>query len=216
MRNKIFLIVGTLLLFNVFAHAENEISIYSGYQTLPHANLNGTAYGDPINKTIGWEGKSFSSPPYYGLKYVNWDHNIGYGIEFTHAKAYAPVSEMPANFSRLELTDGLNLITANAYKRWDGNLYNPFIIAGLGVSVPHVDITYTKDGTTHKTYEYQFAGGAIRLGGGISYPINSDYSIFSEYQFTYSMNELDLVNDGGTLSVNLVTNAINFGVSRKF
>ena len=174
MKNKIYLILGILVLFNAYAHAENEVSIYSGYQTLPHANLNGTAYGDAIDKTIGWEGKSFSSPPYYGLKYVNWDYNIGYGIEFTHAKAYAPASEMPANFSRLELTDGLNLITANAYKRWDGNLYNPFIVAGLGISVPHVDITYTKNGTTHISKIDNRRTWAIRCLLDLQFPIVAD------------------------------------------
>ncbi len=74
----------------------------------------------------------------------------------------------------LELTDGLNLITANYHKRWKQNLYNPFITAGIGFAVPHVDITVN----TKKTYEYQLTGAAARVGGGVSYPINKKYSIF--------------------------------------
>lgn len=212
MKNKILTIVGLLLLFNSYSHAENEISLYSGIQTLPHATITGTADGSSVNETIGWKGKSFTTPPYYGFRYINWINDGGFGIEFTHAKAYAPTNEMPTGFTRLEFTDGLNLITANYHRRWKQESYSPFITAGIGFAVPHVDITVNNK----ETYGYQLTGAAARVGGGVSYPISKKYDIYGEYQFTYSMHDVELDNSVGDLAVNLITNALNVGVSRKF
>ena len=86
--------------------------------------------------------------------------------------------------------------------------------SGVGVAVPHVDIQPTYAGAP-KTYGYQVTGPAVRLGAGVSYSINDRWSVFGEYQFTWSDNKAD-INGGGTIETTLITNALNFGVGYSF
>ena len=55
----------------------------------------------------------------------------------------------------------------------------------------------------------------MRLLAGASYPINDRWSVYGEYQFTYSWNEADL-DGGGSLNTDIKTNALNVGLSLKF
>jgi lipid A oxidase len=215
---RLILSVGLLISMAGAAAAEMELSIYSGWQTLPHSRASGTyPGGGSYDALIGWDGKSFAMPPYYGVRGTFWQpSNLGFGIELTHAKAYAPDKERNAlGFSRMEFTDGHNILTFNVMKRWPDKWQNmtPYVGGGLGVAIPHVDVTHT--GTGAKTYEYQMTGPAMRLTAGMSYPINDRFSVFGEYQFTYSSNEAEL-NGGGTLKTDIKTNALNFGLSLKF
>lgn len=198
------------------AISETEISLYGGWQTAPHSSVSGTrADGTSFDANIGWKGKSLSMPPYYGVRVMWWQpSNIGYGLELTHAKFYAPLGDMPAGFSRLEFTDGQNIITANISKRWPGlwaDRFSPYVGAGLGIAVPHVDVTENGN----RTYGYQFTGPALRLTAGASYALSDQWSAFGEYQFTISDNEADLEN-GGKLNTRLISNALNVGISFRF
>lgn len=197
------------------AMAEMELSFYSGYQTSPHSRLTGTyPAGGTFAQTIGWEGRSFSMPPYYGLRAMWWrDNGLGFGAELTHAKAYAPAAEMPAGFSRLEFSDGHNIVTANVMKRWPGqwNAVTPYVGVGVGMAVPHVDATVGAS----RTFGYQVTGPALRLTAGAKYDLTERWALFTEYQMTGSWNDMDL-EGGGSMKVRLITNALNFGVSYSF
>lgn len=200
------------------AAAEMEVSFYFGSQSVPHSVLSGDLDGTPVNRTIAWEGKSFSPPPYYGVKAAYWRYSgWGYGVELTHAKAYASDADRAAlGLDTLEFTDGHNIITANIHRRWEDLWWNgrltPFVTAGLGVAVPHVDIQPT--GEAH-TFGYQMTGPAARLGVGVSMDLTERMSAYTEYQFTYSDNKVEL-DSGGTLETSLITNALNFGISYSF
>lgn len=201
------------------ASAETEVSLYFGYQTAPHSRLTGDVAGTPVDKLIGWEGRSFEAPPYYGGRVVHWTgEKFGFGVEFTHAKTYAPDTEMAPEFSALEFTDGHNIFTINAHRRWEDAWANgrvtPYVLGGIGVAVPHVDIQPTYAGAPH-TFGYQLTGPAVRLGAGASWDINDRWALFGEYQFTWSDNEIEL-DGGGTLNTQILTNALNFGVTMKF
>lgn len=199
------------------AVAEIEIDMYLGGEQPNSSNISGShpAIGG-FDTSIDWDGKSDVMPPYYGARAVYWrPDNIGFGLEFSHNKAYAPDAQMAANgFDRLEFTDGHNLITLNVMKRWPGqwDRWTPFIGAGIGVAVPHVDIQPT--GGPH-TLGYQMTGPALRLLAGARYQINDHWSVFGEYQFTWSDNDVDL-DGGGTLSTTLSSNAFNIGVGYAF
>ncbi len=173
----------------------------------------------PVSKLIGWKGKSFAAPPYYGARATWWrTDSFGWGLELTHAKAYAPAGEMAPQFSRLEFTDGHNILTINANKRWPGLWANgkltPYVSGGVGVAIPHVDIQPTVAGAAH-TFGYQVTGPAAKVGAGIKYDLNERWALFTEYQFTWTDNEVDL-DSGGKLKTEILTNAVNFGVSLKF
>ena len=80
-----------------------------------------------------------------------------------HAKAVADLSGAAGNtFDRLEFTDGNNILLFDVLYRFNplmnGTLV-PYVGAGIGVTIPHVEVTLT---TGEKTYEYQLDrhGGA--------------------------------------------------------
>ena len=198
--------------------AETELSIYTGWQTLPHSRISGELPngGGSYDELVGWKGKSFQMPPYYGARAMWWQPSgLGFGVEYTHTKAYAPDdTKDDLGFSRLEFTDGHNVLTANVAKRWDqqwGNV-TPYVGGGLGIAFPHVD---AKHDSGSRTYGFQVTGTAVRLTAGASLPINDRYSVFGEYQFTYSTNEGDF-DDGGSFDTDIKTNALNVGVSLSF
>ena len=83
---------------------------------------------------------------------------------------------------------------------------------GAGMAIPHVDIE--PEGGPH-TWEYQLTGPAVRWFAGVRYDLKGDWDLIGEYQDTYSLNELRL-DDGGHFSTNIVTNALNIGVTKDF
>lgn len=198
------------------AQAQGQVSLYGGFQTAPHARVTGDGgVVDGDSFVVGWEGRSFAAPPYYGIRATWWPtERLGYGVDLNHAKVYASDDDRAAQgYDRLEFTDGLNILTVNAYRRFDpmwGDL-RPYVGGGAGVAVPHVDVT--KNGV--RTFGYQITGPAVTLIAGAEYPLTERWSLFGEYKGTYSMNEADL-DDGGKLSVDIVTNALNVGVSFDF
>lgn len=193
-----------------FARAEVELSLYGGFQTAPHSTITDSVLGQA---RVKWLGRSFAAPPYYGLRATWWmSDRWGVGAEVNHAKIYA---DNPASlgYDVLEFTDGLNLFTANVFRRFPtANNLTPYISAGVGISVPYVEIQRMGEG---KTFEYQLAGPAAILVLGASYRISDRWSVFGEYKGSYSRNKAKL-DAGGTLTTNIVTNALNLGVSINF
>ena len=199
------------------AAAEVELSFYGGWQTAPHSGV--TIDGDSVvpdsDFTAGWEGRSFEAPPYYGIRATWWQsETFGFGVDFNHAKVYADDETLAeTGFEHFEFSDGINYLTLNAYRRFDpafGGLV-PYVGGGLGVSLPHVELT---DGGS-RTFGYQLTGPAVTWIAGASYPISEDWSVFGEYKGTWSSNEAEL-EGGGTLSTDIITNAVNLGVSFDF
>ena len=210
------------LFLSIFVSTQNvnaqsiEIGVYGGIQSSPHSRITGkhSTSGAQYSELVGWEGKSFDAPIYYGIRTTFWRNDkLGYGAEFTHTKAYAPSNALQnAGFDRLEFTDGHNIITFNINRRWDLGEFKTYSLVGLGIAMPHVDAL--PSGGLH-TFEYQYTGPAARAAVGLSRKLNEDFSIFTEYQFTVSDNKVSLRN-GGTLNTKLLTNAVNLGVSYNF
>ena len=212
----IFLVIFTISATK-FVYAQSiEFSIYGGLQSSPHSRITGkhSTSGAQYSELVGWEGKSFDAPIYYGIRTTFWrSDKLSYGAEFTHTKAYAPNKALQsAGFDRLEFTDGHNIITLNINKRWELGEFNTYSLVGLGIAIPHVDAL--PSGGQH-TFEYQYSGPAVRGAVGLSRKLNDKFSIFTEYQFTASDNKVSLRN-GGSLNTKLLTNAINVGVSYNF
>lgn len=202
------------------ALAEVELGFYGGWQTAPHSDV--SIEGDAIipdqDFNAGWEGRSFELPPHYGLRATWWPDRfggrLGFGIDANHAKVYADDETLDeSGLDRLEFTDGLNTVTINGMRRWPDALgsLTPYVGAGVGVAVPYVEVD--DEGTS--TREYQLTGPAVTLMAGASVPIAENWSAFGEYKGTYTMNEAEL-DGGGTLETDVLTNAINVGVSFSF
>ena len=198
------------------ASAEIELSFYGGIQGALSSDVT-IADDDAIPDSsfeIDWEGRSFEAPPYYGIRVTSWQSSsFGFGIDFAHNKVYPEDDILPDGFRRLEFTDGLNTLTANAYYRWQdafGDI-TPYVGGGVGLSIPHVEVI-TEDS---RTLGYQVTGPAATWIAGASMPINDKWSVFGEYKGTYTVNEGDL-DTGGTVSTDIFTNALNVGVSFNF
>ena len=216
LRNCAFIAIAILWSNSVVAQ-EFELGFYGGFQTAPDSSVSFSDAGGRKKKDFnaGWEGKSFTPPLYWGLRGLRWSEaGWGLGAEFTHAKVDADNETLSkSGFQRLEFTDGLNILTANAFRQWghaDSRL-TPYLGAGFGVSIPYVEV----DGNGVSERGYQLAGPAVRLVGGMSYALIDGLSLFSEYNGTYSQNSADL-GAGATLKTNVITNAINVGISYRF
>ena len=198
------------------AQAETEFSVYLGFQGALGSDVSGDdGAGNEFNFSADWDGNSFQAPPYYGLRGTYWlNEHWGLGAEFTHAKTYASDGTLAdSGFERLEFTDGLNILTANAMRRFPSDQkFTPYLGLGVGVAIPHVEVTPPGGADT---FEYQLTGFAARAIAGVSYDFSDRWSVFGEYNGTFSMNEADLVG-GGTLETNIMTNAVNVGTSFSF
>src|SRR6056297_1907336 len=201
------------------AAAEMELSLYLGVQSVQDSTASGTVPGaGAVSQSVDWEGKPLENPFYYGARGTWWTaNNLGFGLELTHAKAYADAASMAAlGLNRLELSDGHNIITANVMKRWPGAFkktpkFTPYVGAGLGIAMPHVDAQPTGGGV--RTFGYEVTGLAARGIAGLKYDLNQDWALFGEYQVTWSDNDLTIDGPGGTsgeLSTEIVTHAVNF------
>ncbi|SHI79618.1 outer membrane beta-barrel protein [Wenxinia saemankumensis] len=210
-------IVAAFGLLPVAAAAEVQLSFYGGLQSSPHSGV--TVRGDSVlpdaDFTAGWEGRSLDTPPYYGVRATWWrSPNLGFGLDMNHTKVYADDETLSeTGYDHLEFSDGLNIVTVNAYYRWPEAFgrVTPYVGGGVGVAVPHVEL---REGASD-TFGYQVTGPAAALIAGVEVPISEDWSVFGEYKGTYSMNEADL-DSGGTLETDIVTNALNVGVSFNF
>jgi lipid A oxidase len=199
------------------ASAEDlQLSVYGGYQTAPHS---GVDVSDGTHFNAGWEGKSFGSPPYYGARVTWWlenlNHpNLGLSIDYTHDKVYADRQTLDTSgWSHFEFTDGLNLLTANALYRFpeDGRRWTPYVGAGVGVNIPHVEVTRAS-GTT---FDYEFGGVTLQAQAGVDFRITDRWSTFVEYKGTYSRVDVP-IDSGDRLKTDIITNAVNLGVSFHF
>lgn len=220
--------IAALVLLASPAAAEMELSFYLGAQDVSDSTASGTLPGGAaFARSVSWKGKSFESPIYYGGRATYWlDSQWGFGIEGTHTKAYASAADMAAiGVGRLELSDGHNIITANAIKRWPGafnsGMFTPYLGGGIGVAIPHVDIQPL--GSPTRTYGYEQTGLAVRGIAGIKYDLTDRWALFTEYQFTYSDNEMTIDPNitipgqlPGQLKTEILTHAVNFGISYSF
>lgn len=213
---KIAVLAGGLAAISSAAFAEATISVYGGANFSPHSRVKTTGTGAPdTNNLVGWDGASFKMPPYYGVRATWWLDQmpeVGLAIDFTHAKVVA--SPLPAGFTKLEFTDGINFLTANALYRYDmGNGFTPYAGIGAGLTIPHVEVEGPAVNNT-STLEYQATGFAGQAFIGVDYKLDDNWSVFGEAKSTIGMVDADL-NGGGKLSTRIISNQIIVGVTYK-
>lgn len=199
--------------------ADFTVSVYGGYQTAPHSDVVGTdptGVGD-FSFFAGWEGKSTAMPPYYGIRGTWWTRdNFGWVFDYSHAKVYADEETLAdSGFEVLEFTDGLNTVNFGPMWRWPTawGKFTPYAGAGVGFTVPHVEVK--SNAAANETHEFQFGGLSVSAVAGVSYELNERWDMFTEYKGTYNQVRVDL-DGGGNLETDVITNALNFGVTYKF
>jgi lipid A oxidase len=193
-----------------------ELSVYGGYQTAPHSDVE---ISNGFDFNAGWDGDSFSMPVYWGVRGTYWFEggqleNLGISLDFTHAKVYADDETLAeTTWDKFEMTDGINLLTVNALYRFpiENSRFTPYVGAGVGINVPHIEVTRAS-GTTS---EYQFGGATLQAQAGVKYDITDRWAAFVEYKGNYSFVDVD-IDSGDSLKTEIFTNAVNVGVSFKF
>jgi lipid A oxidase len=230
------LAVGVLMTVPVTdAPAETSISLMTGQAWTQDSDVRLQAPGntDLVYQDVAWETKPFEMPPYYSVRVTHWpDRFPGWGVavDFTHAKMYSDLEQVvqvtgrragtPVNgaerlgdtFNTLEFTDGHNLFTLNALRRWRASeQVQLYLGAGAGVAVPHVEV-----GTVASlTKEYQLAGPAAQFMAGANFPIGKRFALITEYRLTWADLDTEL-NGGGSLTTEAWTHHLNFGIGFSF
>ena len=201
------------------AHAEWQISVYGGI----NENFSSKVVLDkaPVtdSRTIDWDGRSFETPPYWGVRGTYWwNSHWGVALDYTHSKGYANLNfATDPIYNHLEFTDGNNLLLLNLMYRgppwWDGRV-TPYVGLGIGVAVPHVEVRL-KAFPGQETWEYQLAGVAVQALGGFDLRLTNSWSLFAEAKLSYSKIDADLVG-GGSLSTELRSPQLAVGVTYRF
>ena len=179
-----------------------------------------SAGGASQTDTLAWDGDSFNPAPYYAVRLMYWSESLadwGFGVDYTHAKVVAKREEsgVDGTYSWLEFTNGLNIVTANVFHKWDFDAARVYVGGGAGVSLPHVEID-TLPGSivgASSIREMQFGGPAFQLVGGASYEVFPGARLFGEYKFAYTVNDVTLGQGAGTFSTNLINHQILAGIS---
>ncbi len=86
---------------------------------------------------------------------------------------------------RMEFTHGHNMLFATGLMKlasWSPRV-TPYVGVGAGVAVPHVEVWFQGEGEEPRTNEYQFAGPAAQLVGGLELRTGR-MSYFIEYKFS--------------------------------
>lgn len=163
--------------------------------------------------TAGWEGNSFKSPPYYGVRGTWWltdlgKPNPGLSIDYTHAKVYADdeTFDKTPGWTHFEFTDRLNLLTLNGIYRFQqpDRKWTPYVGAGVGINMPHVEVTRPSG----RTFDYEVGGVTLQAQAGITYQISERWSVFGECKGNYSFVDVP-IDSGARLKTDIITNAVN-------
>lgn len=211
------LIVCTGLGYSVYsgpAHAELVLSFYTGANFSPDSDVdfdfNGGLGRQRVNTS--WDGEAFVMPPYFGVRATWWfDDSPNWGVSIDNAHTKVAADPMPTQFSKLEFTDGINMVTANLqYRFLNASRFTPYLGVGVGFTTPHVEVV-SASGTT-RTSEYQFGGPAAQALIGVEAAINDRWAVFGELKSGYADISADL-NGGGWLKTEVISNQVAFGLS---
>jgi lipid A oxidase len=224
------------------ARGELDISLFTGVALTPDNDLE-LRHAGGTNLTfhdVGYEGRDFESPPYYGFRglwFPNEHSNWGFGVEFFHIKLYAETEStvrvtgqrngksLDANeridntVQGFSISHGLNFPLADVVYRWFPaprdhgfpNCLQPYAGIGLGAAVPHVESEVFD--RFHE--EYQFHGPGVQGFVGVNIDISKNLGAIFEYKLTYAnLGELDIPD--GSIQITPLTNNLVFGVTFRY
>ncbi len=212
----IIVVQAVLISGSSYAAEQVEFSIYGGLQSIGDSQVSGNDPGGTgiFNFVTGWPNRPGGALSQFGLRLTVWQNcTFGWGMDFNSYAARADQSTLGSNgISALELSNGINILTINAYRRWqDIGIISPYVGAGVGVAIPTIKF----DSGTGRTSQLQLTGPAMQWVAGASIPVGNGVSVFGEYQGSYTVYTANLIG-GGSFSTNLRRSTVNFGLSLGF
>ncbi|MCP3970102.1 MAG: porin family protein [Rhodobacteraceae bacterium] len=199
------------------AAAEAVLSFYLGANASPDSvvDYDFNLGGGPQSTSVAWDGETFKMPPYFGMRATWWlDQHPNWGLAIDNVHAKIAAGPLPAGFTTLEFTDGVNMLTGNLhYRHLNDSPFTPYAGIGIGITMPHVEVTNTAG--TSDTSRYQFGGPAAQVLFGLEHRVNDRWSVFGEVKFAKFWIDADL-DGGGSVSTDILSRQIAFGVNYTF
>jgi len=219
-----------------------ELSIFTGVALSQDSDLDLHQRGgtDLTFHDVSFEGRDFSTPPYYGIRalwFPSQTSHWGFGAEFFHMKMYAQTDDtvnvtgrrdgvgvngserISDTIDSFSLSHGLNYALGDIVYRWMpgkrgedflGHL-EPYAGIGLGLTIPHVESSV--NGNFHE--EYQVHGPGVQGLAGVNVLLTRHIGLMFEYKFTYSnLDSLDI--PGGSIEVTPLTHHLVTGLTFSF
>ena len=240
---RIVLIGGIFFGMNSLAGAQTSFSFYTGFSETRNSDLHvrqQSTNSDAVFSDIGWVGRPFDNPPYYGYRITHFlknRPNLGFAVDFTHYKMYAnpnqvaavsgtwngaPVNETAPLNERVQefsISHGVNILSFNVLYRWLGRpaekfpqgRLQPYVGLGLAYYILHPENT-----VNNQSYErYEESGFGLHALGGVSYALTPRINLFTETKFDSGKAK---VNTAGQGEANTDLNTLHLlgGVSYRF
>ena len=242
MRANLFIIV-VLTLAQPAAAQELQLGFHLGWNTSLSTDV--TITGPSTDFTIAdvpFDGLSLpgdDGAPYYGGRATYWftdGPSWGVMLDYTHAKiraeadavvtlsgdagpgGVAPGAYAVADlFERLEFTDGINLVTLSALRRFQPvSGLQPYVGVGGGFSVPHVEVTGAALSDLPKTFHYRNGGLTAQALAGVDVRLTDLFSIYGEYRLNYTPVSAPLSDSAYEIEMDLWTNQLLIGGALHF
>jgi lipid A oxidase len=216
---------------------EFQIGVYGGWNGSHDSDVNFTGPGTDLTfQSVPWDGLSFTfdgEAPYYGARFTYWPDalpNWGFMFDLTHAKVRAKEGatvtysgtasgsdQIGHIFDRLEFTDGFTLLTVNGMYRFEPmDRFRPYVGAGLGINIPHVEVTGAGGGPASglpTTFEYTYGGLAAQALAGVDIKLTKHISLFTEYKFSWAGVNAPLSDPAYRIRTDLFTHHVLVGAS---
>ncbi|MBX9925450.1 MAG: hypothetical protein K2Y05_03760 [Hyphomicrobiaceae bacterium] len=203
--------------------AETLVAAYVGvpYTYPSDVRFTSPAKGDDlVLRRVGWDGKPFQHPLYYGARIARWapGNRSGVMIDFLHSKAISRPADtvklegtldgkpapkdarIDSLFRTFEFSHGHNMLMATGLFRFAALTPRiaPYAGIGGGVSLPHTEVKWHSE--DKRTYEYQYVGPVGQALVGLEFRLGGS-SVFLEYKFTLADYRAPLTRRDGDLLV---------------
>ena len=222
------------------AQATQRLSLFTGVGVTADADLSirqperGTSL---VFRDVAFDDKSLEneSAPYLALRWARVSEarpRLELSVEFLHFKIFTEtersyavegtyrgaavdgVFPMNAVVQQYDVANGVNMVLANAARRWPGlagGRMQAYLGAGLGLTVPFTKATVDGEGGDGH-YELGRLGG--QLFGGLLWPVAERWDVFLEGKWTRTT--VDGSVPGGSSEADLSTRHLTAGVGYRF
>lgn len=189
--------------------AEAEFSLYGGVALAETQKAIGSGPNSTNEFSFGplWENPGMDIQQQPGIRIIWWRHrNQGWGLDLPPADVQSDLTIRSGNRSVSPAhVKSIRKLTINRYRKWPETWpVSTYLGAGLGIGI-------AETGTSTPT----LIGPTMQWTAGARYPISEHWSVFGEYQGSFTTNTF-VSDDSLERHSNLFTNGINIGLTLGF
>ncbi len=215
----------------------------------PDNSIIPNAFIKPLSRLKFGDALKAFTEPYYGYRFIHFfrsNPHIGVGIEFTHHKIFLNQPTQSVKISGtyngnpldkngavgdyidyLSVSHGVNHLSFLFSYRWllgptaaipEGRM-QPYISAGLGPAIPHLELKLKENAPAWNDYSYQsgISNYNLGLGLGMRYKFSPHFGCYLEYKLSYShLYDLTFDDGAGELRMAFTNHHLMWGLSYIF